>query len=182
MKKAYASPKSREKAEAAWIVALRLQQFGYAEISSEMTIPIEFATHIVQTWNRDGRIRVITPHVGSGRMLFEVVPAHELRIVAAQGDAHDQMWTAMRKLGSFSPVDIAAHCAADVSLEDARAYCRMLLAAGYMRVVSKAVPGKKEAIYRLFRITGVQAPREKRIRCIVDENLGTATPLSGVAQ
>ena len=125
MKKAYSSPKSREKAEAAWTVAMRLQQFGYAEISSEMTIPIEFATHIVQAWNREGRIRVITPHSGAGRMLFEVVPAHELRIVAAQGDAHDQMWTAMRKLGSFSPVDIAAHCAADVSIEDARAYCRM---------------------------------------------------------
>lgn len=182
MKKAYSSPKSREKAEAAWIVALRLQQFGYADISSEVTIPIEFATHIVQAWNRDGRIRVITPHAGSGRMLFEVVPAHELRVVAAQGDAHDQMWTAMRKLGSFSPVDIAAHCAAEIPLEDARAYCRMLLAADYMRVVSKAVPGKKEAIYRLFKVTGVKAPREKRIRCIVDENLGTATPLTGGAQ
>jgi hypothetical protein len=69
-----------------------------------------------------------------------------------------------------------------VSIEDARAYCRMLLAAGYMRVVSKAVPGKKEAIYRLFRITGVQAPREKRMRCIVDENLGTAIPIMGASQ
>ena len=62
--------------------------------------------------------------------------------------------------------------------EDARAYCRTLLEAGYLRVVQQAIPGKREAIYRLKNATGPKAPRKRRITCIIDPNLSTITPLT----
>ena len=44
--KAFTSPQSLAKAEAAWAAAQRLQQFGYAEISRDVSASIELATHI----------------------------------------------------------------------------------------------------------------------------------------
>jgi hypothetical protein len=182
MSRSYTSAASKAKAEAAWATAQRLQQFGYGEFCRELSIPMEFATHIVRGWEAAGKVRVIAAHVGTARKVYEVVPEHEMRFVAVPGDAYEQMWTAMRKLSAFSPVDIAAHCATAVTVEEARAYCRLLMAAGYMRVMGKAVPGKKEATYRLCKVTGVKAPREKRVRCLIDENLGTIAPVTGDAQ
>ena len=177
------SARSIAKAEAAWSAAQRLQQFGYCQISSEISCSMTMATHIVRTWLREGRVRVVHLGVsGAARKMFEVLPDHELRALPAIGDSTDQMWTAMRKLVAFTPTDIAAHCAVVVLVDEAQAYCRLLLAGGYMRVLQKAVPGRKEAIYRLFNVTGIMAPREKRVRCIIDDNLGTVRPMLGAGQ
>jgi hypothetical protein len=178
--KTYASPESLAKAAAAWTAAQRLQQFGYGDISFEVTVSVGHATFIVKGWEKDGKVRRIAgPLRGkASKLRFEVVPEHEVGIAPVQGDAYEQMWTAMRKTGAFSPTDISSLCAVPVSVEDAAAYCRALLAGNYLRVVSKAVPGRKEAVYRLFNITGVKAPRERRVRCLVDPNIGKTVPLA----
>lgn len=178
--KTYSSPESEAKAEAAWSAARRLQQFCYADMSVEVSIGMEHATAIVRGWETAGRIRRIAPPEGAkvSKLWFEVVPEHEIRRAPVQGDAFEQMWTAMRKLGAFSPTDLVAHCATPVTGEVASGYCRALLAANYLRVVVKAVPKRKEAIYRLFKATGVKAPREKRVRSIVDPNTGHIVALS----
>jgi hypothetical protein len=176
--KTYVSEASKEKAAAAWVVAQRLQQFGYKEIGSEMTISIAHATHIVRGWEAEGKIRLIDE---TSRKIYELVPAHEIRILPVPGDGFEQMWTAMRKLARFSPTDLSAHCATPVTVKEAASYCRLLMDAGYLRVISKAVPNRKEAIYRLFTQTGVKAPRERRIRCIVDPNTGVIKPLVEVS-
>ena len=170
----------RGKADAAWTAAVRLQQFGYGEICRDVSISPRIAAEFTKSWEQDGKIRLVkaTPLQPSGRKLFEVVPVHELRILPDLGDGIDQMWTAMRKLVSFTGIDLSAYCAAPVPVEDARAYCRLLLAGGYLKVVQKAVPNRREAIYRLINVTGVVAPRERRVRCIVDANLGRTLPLS----
>lgn len=175
--KTYSSPESEAKAAAAWTVARRLEQFGYGEISVEVSVSMQHATAIVRGWETAGRVRRISTPAAS-RLQFEVIPEHELRLAPVQGDIWEQMWTVMRKLGAFSPTDVAAHCATPVSVETAAAYCRALLAGDYLRVVVKAVPRRKEAIYRLFTSTGVKAPRERRVRCIVDPNTGTIVPLT----
>ena len=180
--KNFNGPLTAVKAIAAWNAALRLQQFGYSNISREISVSVAFATEIVRGWESLGTVRVIVPKSGSGRKIYEVVAPHEVVPVVVTGDGVDQMWTAMRKLTAFSAVDLAAHCAAPVSLEEARAYCRLLLTGGYLRVVQKAVPNRREAIYRLSNVTGVGAPRERRVRCIVDPNLGKTTPLAEAGQ
>lgn len=165
--------------DAAWTTALRLQQFGYAEIGSEVQVDVKRAAQIVLAWEAEGRIRCIRGgKSGRPRKIFEIVPQGELKGKPITGDAIDQMWTTMRKFPSFSPVDLAAHCAVEVTVEEARSYCRALLAASYLRVIKKAIPGAKEAVYRLVNATGPTAPRKKRVICIIDDNLGTTIPLT----
>ena len=50
--KAFTSQGSLAKAEAAWAAAQRLKQFGYAEISRDISASTELATHIVRGWER----------------------------------------------------------------------------------------------------------------------------------
>lgn len=175
----YKSPAGLAIIDAAWTAALRLQQFGYAEIASEVSIDVKRATQIIRVWEGQGRLRVIRGGVnGRPRKIFEVIPEGEIRTPPAPGDAYDQMWTFMRKTGGFSPVDLASMCSVPVTVEEAAAYCRMLLTAGYLKVVQKAAPPHRAAIYRLINATGVRAPRARRVACIVDPNRGTTLPLS----
>ena len=179
----YQSPDSLAKAAAAWTAAVRLQQFCYANISFEVSTSLPHATHIVKGWEAAGKVRRIDTAVGKrNKVHFEVVPQDEIRVLPEIGDAYEQMWTAMRKLRGFSPIDLKATCAAGITLEEAAAYCRHLLTAGYLRVTQKAVPPSRPAIYRLANVTGVKAPRVRRLSCLVDPNLGTATPLTEVGQ
>jgi len=93
------------------------------------------------------------------------------------------MWTAMRGLPTFSPQDIAVHAATEetaVTVADAAAYCRLLSRAGYLRSIRKAVPGKREAVYRLIKNTGPRPPRERRVTGVFDDNLAAFVALPGV--
>lgn len=183
MSKAYASPEALAKADAAWNAAVRLQQFVYANISYEVSVPVAHATHIVKGWEARGLVRrIATPARGrASKITFEVVPQQEIATPII-GDVYEQMWTMMRKTGGFSPLDLLSICTLPITLEEAAAYCRFLLAAGYLRVVQKALPPNKPAIYRLINKTGIKAPRMRRLACVVDVNLGTAVPLSEIAR
>lgn len=155
----------------AWAFALRTEIFGYAEIAAEMTIAMEVATDIVRGWEADGRVRVRRGGSGSSRKMFELTPEYrEPKDRSSQ--IGQQLWTAMRGLKTFTPVDLASHCREDlrVELREAAAYCLTLLRARYLRVVRTAVPGKREATYHLVRNTGPRAPRERRIVAVWDPN------------
>lgn len=176
----YTSPESLAKADAAWSAALRLQQFVYANISFEVSITVAHATHIVKGWEAAGKVRrIATPERGrASKITFEVIPADEIRALPEVGDAYEQMWTFMRKTGGFSAIDLAAMCSVPVTVDTASAYCRALLTGGYLKVVQKAAPPNRLAIYRLVNATGIRPPRLRRVACIVDPNRGTTLPLS----
>jgi hypothetical protein len=158
-------------AEAAWGVALRLSEFGYAEISAELRINPERVPEIVKSWLAEGAV-------------FEIPTTGNRKMFRADGDfvrlpgrtAEDNMWTAMRKLRSFTPSTIAAHATAGditVTPEVAAAYCRALLGAEYLAVSRRAAPAmKREAIYRLVTETGPKAPLPARVRALRDPNTG----------
>jgi hypothetical protein len=158
-------------AEAAWAVALRLKTFGYAEISSELKISVERATEIVRAWATEGAV-LDAPASGSRRMYR----ADGDFVRLAGRTAEDNMWTAMRKLRSFSPSTIAAHATTDeisVTADQAAAYCRVLLAAEYLAVTRRAAPAmNREAIYLLVTETGTKAPLPARVRAMRDPNTG----------
>ncbi|MDT8856458.1 hypothetical protein RNZ50_15800 [Paracoccaceae bacterium Fryx2] len=168
-------------ADAAWAVATRLPEFGYAEISAELKITMEHATRIVRAWEKAGACGVVQSGIGL-RKLFRVTPDY-VRPAAPQGRTPEEnMWTAMRGLKSFTPTDLRAHSETDtvaIPAEAAQAYCRALLAAGYLKVERKAVPGQREAIYRLIRATGPRPPRERRLRAVVDGNTGAVALIGG---
>jgi hypothetical protein len=52
----------------------------------------------------------------------------------------------------------------------AKAYLKMLLACGYLRVTKKAVPKFSQARYRLIRNHGPKPPMVQRVKQIFDPN------------
>ena len=172
-------------AQAAWAKALLMQKFGYAEISTAMCISIVPATRIVRSWIKERSVEQINPErAGSARALWRCLPdfvrIEPLRVRTPE----ENMWFSIRKLrGGFSHTDIAAHASNEmltVSVSDAGEYCRALLAAEYLVVASKADPvRKREAIYRLIHESGVQPPMVKRVRAVVDPNIGATIVIGG---
>jgi hypothetical protein len=168
-------------AEAAWALALRLPSFGYAEIAAEMKISTEQATRIVRGWDGQGALKLLQSGAGL-RKLWQVRPGCDRPAPAPRGrSAEENLWTAMRGLRSFTPTDLAAHASTDqvsVAVADAQAYCRVLLAGGYLKVERKAAPARaQEAIYRLIRNTGPRPPRAVRVSAVVDDNTDMVTLL-----
>lgn len=166
---------------AAWAVALRLGTFGYAEISRELKIGLERATGIVRGWVAEGA--AFETETTGARKMFRA----DADFVRLSGrTAEDNMWTAMRKLrAGFTPSDLAAHAATPevgVTVEEAAAYARALLAAGYLAVMRKAAPlMKREAIYRLVEETGPLPPVVARVRAVRDPNTGRVIVLGDMA-
>lgn len=166
---------------AAWGVACRFEQFGYAEISAELHIAMDRASAIVTQWEREGAIQRVIDVPGSRRMFRAdrdfVRPDKRAR------SPEDNLWLAMRKLRSFSPSTLAAHAntpTVNVDLQKAAAYCRALLDAGYLRVSRRAAPAlKREAIYALARDTGPRPPKEKRVRAVYDPNTDETRMIGG---
>ena len=169
--------------EAAWATAQRLGHFGYAEISVGAGVPLKRATVLVRDWAARGLVLPDPGEVPGKRRMFTIaassdVPAPRSRRSTPEGN----MWRAARGLKSFSPVDLAAHASTPecpVDRDGAQAYCNVLLRGDYVRAMRKAVPGKREAIYRLIRDTGPVPPRERRVRAVWDANLGSFTHLPG---
>jgi len=166
---------------AAWAHALTLDIFGYAEIARAMKIGHDAATRIVRSWAAEGVLDLVQ----SGhrlRKLWRVRPGRRPALPAETRSAQQNMWTAMRGLQSFTATDIAAHAstaAVAVLPGDAAAYCRALLASGYLRVARKAASGGREAILRLAQNSGPRPPVERRVRAVVDGNTGAVTLIAG---
>lgn len=167
----------------AWALVQRLGVFGYAEVAADLSISMEAATKIVRGWEAEGRVRVKRGGGTAGRKKFEISPAYREPQDRA-GKIAAQLWTGMRGLKSFSPVDLAAHCRADlaVTVLEASEYCQALLRAGYLRVVRTAIPETRPAIYALIRNSGPRPPRERRVRAVWDENDGAFVYIAGAGR
>jgi hypothetical protein len=94
---------------------------------------------------------------------------------AGSGQAAEAlMWGAVRGLVTFTARDVAVHIPEDrvrVTEDEVRRYVGVLLKAGYLRVIRKAVPGKRLATYRLIKNTGPLPPVERRTVIVQDPNL-----------
>lgn len=182
------TPVERSRAyDAAWATACRLKEFNYNQLAAEASISIDLAMGCVKSWER---VRAVE-FVGIGdkrrkiwRVLAEVLP-HRTRSdgsLIRQATVQGNLWRSMRGLLSFSAVDLAAHSNTpdtEVTVEAAREYCQMLVRAAYLRVERKALPGRREAIYRLIRNTGPRPPTERRVRAVYDGNLEKLVHVAG---
>lgn len=115
----------------------------------------------------------------SGAYRYRIVEdpqAH--RIAIREESPYRNMWGAMRGLRTFGVLDVVAHACSDkVTVTEAQVsrYARQLVDAGYLRVMVKAVPGKKPATYQLVRNTGPRPPQPQKVLAILDDNLGRLT-------
>jgi hypothetical protein len=101
-----------------------------------------------------------------------------------QGGGVENMWRTMRMLQQFTPRDLAAHSTTDlinVNETTAKSYCSTLLRAGFLRVVTKALPPKRQAVYRLIRNSGPNPPMIQRTKQVFDPNTKKAYPVEGTS-
>lgn len=181
--------KDRDLDQAVWTVAQRLQEFSYHSLGAEAHQNQYTVATFVKRWIAAGA--VVAEGVGAGgRHQFKVVKAadetpsrihRKLEVVSTD----QAMWIAARRAGSFTALDIAAVAAteeAPVSVDMARAYIQMLLAAGYLRIIRKGVHGKVPASYRLINDTGPLSPITRRVTVTVDPNKGQIVHVPKVAK
>lgn len=180
---------SQEELHAAFLAVLERDEFTAEDITRACGVSASVAARYVRNWKRTGvaelartegyrRYFRIAPHARTDEALGRI---RDELIDGPTESEHGNMWRSMRMLMEFTPIDVAAHSSTDktsVSEIVASAYCRLLVAAGYLRVVRKAVPGKRTATYRLIRNTGPRPPRERRVRAVYDENLGEFTHIN----
>lgn len=169
--------------EAAWALVVRREQFGYAEIETGLKLSVQQARRIVRGWEKERAVVMVQDHIGGSRMLWKCVPDFVRVEPMRPRTPAENMWTAMRRLRSFTPSDLSAHATTEtvyVDQSEAGSYCRSLLSAGYLSVVRPATPSeKREAVYRLVNETGPQAPVTKRVAALVDPNSGETILLGG---
>lgn len=168
--------------QAAWAKAQKLDAFGYADISHAVGISVEQATRIVRGWLREGALEEVQQPTGAARALWRCRPDFVRIEPLRQRTPEENMWTTIRRLGSVTPTDLAAHATTEtvtVTREMATDYCRALLDAGFLTVARRAAPAMaREAIYRAVNITGIHAPIVKRVRAVYDPNTQRATVIS----
>lgn len=165
--------KTAQDAQRIWDECMKRRRFNTHEIAAEIGLPVDRVGKLVRTWHSEGLVQKLDGRGVKGRVIFRI--AEQKKVVKPKRDAtiHGNLWMAMRGLGEFCPTDLSAHATTDtleVSARQANDYCRMLLNAGYLKVLRKAVPGRREARYRLIRNTGPKPPRERRVRAVYDDN------------
>lgn len=169
--------KERERDQAVWTVARRLQRWSYFQLAAEAHISVEAAAQLTRKWVKAKAVS--EDGIGPlGRKIFvlnseaEETPTRQSQKPLAPEQA---MWVAIRRAGTFTALDISAVATTEevpVSVEAVRAYVQTLLAAGYLRVARKSVHRKAPAAYRLIRDTGPAAPTTKRVTVTIDNNQG----------
>ena len=170
-------------ADAAFAWACTVDRFGYAELTRNMDKSLTWARNRISAWLKADLIEVVA-QPQTAPWSWRVKDAARQALPIRTRSPEDNLWTAMRQLKSFGPRVLAVHATTEtvgVSLEQAQAYCRALLGAGYLSVAKRAVPGKSEAIYRLIRNTGPRPPREKRVRAVIDANTEQTIVIGGGA-
>lgn len=90
-----------------------------------------------------------------------------------QGVVTEQLWRGMFMLVEFTFRDLIETSSIDIPEETAKAYCKMLLSTGFLRVLRKADPTKSRiARYRLIRNNGPKPPQIQRVKRVFDPNSG----------
>lgn len=163
-----------------WECAKTLGTFTYPELMAATGKSYDTVNRRVRHWELVGAVAIdrldgtrrVTARVINPAWGLSPAPLAGLRTKSAEND----MWTAMRMTKTFDPVDIAALASTEPDL--ARGYCRVLSKIGYLRTTRTAIPGVRDAAYRLIRNTGPLGPRIRRIRGVWDENLAQFLLLS----
>lgn len=174
--------------EQAWEFIQDQTEFRNEDIVTAVGVALSTAQKWVYQWERKNLIRIVRSerkkrfYRVTGKQT-EVPPSYRADMSAvSRQTAHGNMWRSMRMMRQFSPTDLAIHSTTDevdVPEQAAKEYCRMLCRAKYLRVIEKALPGRREPRYRLINNTGPKPPREKRVRAVFDENLDDYTHVAG---
>lgn len=163
-----------------WLVIRRLKQFTVTNITDETGFHRKTVHDYVKRLEAGKYLSKHDDYATTKRFsLIRDGGTHAPRLKpdgspVVQGTGNLNMWRTIRMISSFNPQDLALQASTDevgVKEETARSYCSLLLRAGYLRVIQKAVPGKRQAIYKLIRNTGPLPPQIQRVKQVYDPNL-----------
>ncbi len=163
----------RQKEKDTWTRVSELGEFCAATLT-EFGVPLETARGYIARWERDRMIALLRQG-GDGTLIYAPLQ----RVASPDGakpfaiTPENNMWTAMRGLREFTAADLAAYASnggIDVSEATAKTYLTHLLDAGYLKVLRRAIPGRRPAQYRLLRNTGPFGPCVKRVKVLADPN------------
>lgn len=178
-----AAPKAQGQ-DGVWAEIRRLGTFTLSEVIAATDINKKTVLDYIKRLEAGGFVIPHASHDDIGRyVLRRDVGVHAPRIRAdgtpvTQGGGVRNMWNSMRHLGQFTPRDLAIHSTTDsvsVTEATAKSYCTMLLKAQYLRVIQKAVPGRRQATYKFIRNTGPLPPQIQRVKQVYDPNLQQVT-------
>lgn len=167
---------------ALWVKAQELKTFTSKQLAADTSGDACRVRVTLKEWIAEGKVEN-TGTTAHRRIIYRVLEADE--VVTHGLDPLENMWRAARLMGEFSPVSLAMHAAteqAPITEDDARAYCRVLLRGGYLRVIRTAVPGRRSAVYRTIKNPGPLYPREHRVRAVWDPNLAAFAHVSEPSQ
>jgi hypothetical protein len=85
----------------------------------------------------------------------------------------ESMWRTMRMIKRFDYRELGVSASTEdtpIKERDAADYCKHLLKAGYLKVITKATP-KSPHRYQLIRDTGPKPPMIQRVKQVYDPNL-----------
>ncbi|WP_039017321.1 hypothetical protein [Halocynthiibacter namhaensis] len=163
-----------------WLVIRRLKQFTVTNITDETGINRKTVTDYVKRLEAGKYLAKQDDFEVTKRFtLIRDGGVHAPRLKldgkpVVQGTGNLNMWRTIRMVNQFNPRDLALQSSTDevgVTEATARTYCTMLLKAGYLRVLQKAVPNKRQAIYKLIRNTGPLPPQIQRVKQVYDPNI-----------
>jgi hypothetical protein len=156
-------------------VAIRFGQFTDIMLQAQSG-PFTWAVvRLLNSWQKEGLIKFTSKRMGD-RMLYVWVgsdDAPDQANLPDTGTVNGNLWRSMLYWRTFTPVDLMAVSSTShvkISVEVARAYCQLLMRAGYLRVEIKAKPGINEASYRLIKDTGPLPPFARKVTAVFDPN------------
>ncbi len=157
-----------------WRSAKALKQIHWQDLLT-FGVVASTAKTFVKRWAEAGLLERI--ETDDFRKVYVIADAAEAAKLPADPDydnsAEGNMWRSMRGLREFTATDIAAHSNAggvQVSVAQARSYCRLLVQSQHLTVRQTGIRGKREARYKLVRYTGRIAPKPRTVKGVFDAN------------
>ena len=161
-----------------WEAAARLGEFRMTDLVTETGLSRYTAPKAIRLWERQGKLQTLRR---DGRaFVFRLIldDAGKAQQVEFEGDepqgVERNLWRAIRTLKrGYTAHDLAIHATTEqvnVSENQAHKYCQLLLAAGVLSPMRKAVPGHRKATYRLSNDIGPRTPRLRKVQMLHDPN------------
>lgn len=165
--------------DALWAAMRELREFSVREVRNltccsmdqarEYITSLLAAGYVVKTGRRNAKRAAIY------QLVMDKAGAVAPRVrkdgsPVTQGIGRDQMWRAMRVLGTFTVQDLIVHATTEdhaVAYKEADTYCQFLARAGYL--------GRRGKAYQFIRsrYSGPRPPMIQRIKQVYDPNLNT---------
>ena len=174
--------------QAMWLAMKKTpDQITVTELVRQTRLNRSTVTRYLKALTEAGHLEHVEAPVGhaSAWKLIRDTGHHAPRVRAdgskvTNGEITGQIWTAMCGLKDFDFRDLIQNASIEIPESTAKDYCKRLLSAGYLRVLSKADPAQARiARYRLIRPSGPRAPQVQRIRQVYDPNTGDVYPVEG---